>query len=338
MRTAVAWLAFAAAAPATAGEPLILGMLVSTGNASVLRLMARIDDDGRWRKADDLISAAMAANRLGSVQYGNRADAPPPVVDLGTFASAVVGGDFDLREWHGHTPRGKVVRETAVDAAQMAWSCNRGWGLRLKADGPPVAGSLVANRAIDARYFVPEPDKDADTKTWTLASAEQEAHALAAYRSETSGRQQGIPDDIDAAALSRLPLQHIQARSTGLGTQGRLVSMSALRLLRTEPLSGEPLPEEHCEQPSLVYTALFHRDAAGKVTRLQSKAEVQDCSEGWSPDAKRQPWLVLYVSGKPYLLQMQYGLEAHSTGVYEFDGDGWTPAAEPMLNLAESGC
>lgn len=52
MRTAAAWLAFAAAAPATAGEPLILGMRVSIDNASVLHLTARVDDDGRWRSAE----------------------------------------------------------------------------------------------------------------------------------------------------------------------------------------------------------------------------------------------------------------------------------------------
>ena len=47
MRTAFAWLSLAVAAPATASEPLILGML--TRSAPVLRLMARIDDDGRRR-------------------------------------------------------------------------------------------------------------------------------------------------------------------------------------------------------------------------------------------------------------------------------------------------
>lgn len=334
MRTAVAWLSLAVAAPATASEPLILGMLTRSDNSPVLRLMARIEDDGRWHSADDLISAAMTANRLGGVLYGKKNDAPPVSTALSVFAGAVFGGDSDLREWHGHTPRGLVMQQTAVEAAQIDWSCNRGWGLRLKADTrPTVAGSLLANRSVDVRYFVPEPDKDADTKSWSLASTRQEADALAAYRSESSGRLPGISDDIDAAALSRLPLQEIETRSAGLDTAGRLVSMSARRLLRTDALS-----EKECEQPSLVYTALFYRDADGKVTRVQSKAEVQDCSEGWTPGAKRQPWLVLYVAGKPYLLQLQFGLESQSTGVYEFDGEEWAPAAEPMLNLAESGC
>lgn len=334
MRTAVVWLSLAVAAPATASEPLILGMLTRSDSAPVLRLMVRIDDGGRWHSADDLIGAAMTANRLGGVLYGKKNDAPPVATDLGAFAGAVFGGNSDLRDWYGHTPRGQAMRQTAVEAAQMNWSCNRGWGLRLKADArPTVGGSLLANRPVDVRYFVPEPDQDADTTSWTLASTRQEAHALATYRSESSGRLPAIPDGIDTAALSRLPLRDIETRSTGLAAAGRLVSISARRLLRTEPLS-----ENDCEQPSMVYTALFHRDAAGKVTRVQSKAEVQDCAEGWTPAPRRQPWLVLYLEGKPYLLQLQFGLESQSIGVYGFDGEAWTPAAEPMLSAAESGC
>jgi hypothetical protein len=334
VRAAVAWLSLAVAAPATASDPLILGMLTRSDGAPVLRLMARIDIDGRWRSADELLDAAMTANRLGGVLYGKKNDAPSVAMDLGAFAGAVFAGDGELREWYGHTPRGQAMQQTAVEAAQMNWSCNRGWGLRLKADTrPTVAGSLLANRPVDVRYFVPEPDKDADTKSWSLASVQQEAQALATYRGESSGRLPAIPDDIDAAALSHLPLQEIETRSATLDTAGRLVSMSARRLLRTDRLS-----EKQCEQPSLVYTALFHRDAAGRVTRVQDKAEVQDCAEGWTPAPKRQPWLVLYLGGKPYLLQLQFGLESQSTGVYAFDGDGWTPAAEPMLSTAESGC
>ena len=327
MSYALALLLAFAATSAAAAEPLLLARSGGNSGDPALRLLFSVDAAGVWRSVDAQIATAVPA-RLADVQAGAEGAAAP--MTLAAWSTAVFGEMRALDTWYARGRGGAATPFAAVDARPFQWSCNRGWGLRAAAEPPPDV--LLADRAVTSRYFRPAPQRDLSSRPWRPSDPESRVVALHAYRRLL--RDRSALGDIDAAVIAALPLRSQQVRSVDLGSRGQLVWVATSRLLRRDAGTDA----DACSAPSLIETALFHADATGRVQRRYSFADVQDCSDGWSPAPRVEPWLLLELGDELRLLQFQYGIESESVGVYRLDAERWIPSERPELSGGENGC